>query len=75
MKPTLTERDRQRGRQLRDLHEAGDPYAADDLWREFGIFIPPPKDIRAGPVSKDKPGPANSLKIIWHSLISLPRAA
>jgi hypothetical protein len=26
-------------------------------------------------VSKDKPGPANSLKIIWHSLISLPRAA
>lgn len=72
---TLTERDKERARQLRDLAEGGDPEAANDIWREFGVRIPTPKAVVAGPTAEETSNPAQTVETIWHSLISLPRAA
>lgn len=75
MKP-LTDRDKQRVRQLRDMAAAGDENAADDLWREFGVRIPNSKASGAGPTAKEQSNPpAKPMERIWHSLPSLLRAA
>jgi hypothetical protein len=73
---TLTERDKQRARQLRDLAEAGDSQAAGDIWREFSVRIPLSKAAGAGPTTEEQFNtPATSKETIWHSSTSLPHAA